>query len=88
MGAEHERQAFNRVKQQWLQYLGAVNQVDALLFQDRGEVGHDVRVDQRAEVQGAEPREHGAGQRDGAPHELRLVHRSSTDPDCRRGSVA
>ncbi|MBA8783933.1 methyl-accepting chemotaxis protein [Aeromonas caviae] len=31
--AEHERQAFNRVKQQWLQYLGAVNQVDALLFQ-------------------------------------------------------
>ena len=33
VGAEHERQAFNRVKQQWLQYLGAVNQVDALLFQ-------------------------------------------------------
>ncbi len=35
VGAEHERQAFNRVKQQWLQYLGAVNQVDALLFQGR-----------------------------------------------------
>ncbi|WP_421273312.1 methyl-accepting chemotaxis protein [Aeromonas taiwanensis] len=33
VGAEHERQTFNRVKQQWLQYLGAVNQVDALLFE-------------------------------------------------------
>ena len=33
VGAEHERQAFNRVKLQWLQYLGAVNQVDTLLFQ-------------------------------------------------------
>nr|AXV45753.1 Methyl-accepting chemotaxis protein McpQ [uncultured organism] len=33
VGAEHERQVFNRAKQQWLQYLSAVNRVDSLLVQ-------------------------------------------------------
>ena len=30
VGAEHERQVFNRAKQQWLHYLSAVNRVDSL----------------------------------------------------------
>lgn len=33
VGAEHERQVFNRAKQQWLHYLSAVNRVDSLLVQ-------------------------------------------------------
>lgn len=31
VGAEHGRQVFNRARQQWLQYLSAVNRIDGLL---------------------------------------------------------
>ena len=41
VGAEHERQVFNRAKQQWLHYLSAVNRVDSLLVQGLKEQARD-----------------------------------------------
>ena len=42
VGAEHERRAFNRVRQHWLQYLGAVNRVDQLFSLGDREQARDV----------------------------------------------
>ncbi|MGS3138721.1 methyl-accepting chemotaxis protein [Aeromonas sanarellii] len=42
VGAEHERRAFNRVRQHWLQYLGAVNRVDQLFSLGDSEQARDV----------------------------------------------
>ena len=41
VGADHERQVFNRAKQQWLHYLSAVNRVDSLLVQGLKEQARD-----------------------------------------------
>ncbi|MEB6607613.1 methyl-accepting chemotaxis protein [Aeromonas sanarellii] len=42
VGAEHERRAFNRVRQHWLQYLGAANRVDQLFSLGDREQARDV----------------------------------------------
>ena len=42
VGAEHERRAFNRVRQHWLQYLGRSARVDQLFSLGDGERARDV----------------------------------------------
>ncbi|MCO4202487.1 methyl-accepting chemotaxis protein [Aeromonas taiwanensis] len=41
VGAEHECRAFDRVKGDWLHYLGAINRVDGLFFQGNREGARD-----------------------------------------------
>ena len=41
VGAEHERRAFDRVKGDWLHYLGAINRVDRLFSQGNREGARD-----------------------------------------------